>query len=91
MKTQHTQGKWAQDERGILADNQRIVWLPTTDENSEFVQYGIEQEEIDANARLIAAAPELLESLENIFALVKGECPSLLNEDSVRLGKMSKR
>ena len=35
-----------------------------------------------ANALLMAAAPELLTALEELYAMVKGECPSLLNEDS---------
>lgn len=35
-----------------------------------------------ANARLIAAVPELLECLRELYAIVRGECPSLLNEDS---------
>ena len=36
----------------------------------------------NANARLVAAAPDLLAALEELYAMVKGECPSLLNEDS---------
>ncbi len=39
-------------------------------------------EEAKANAHLIAAAPDLLAALEELHALVWGECPSLLNEDS---------
>jgi len=34
-----------------------------------------------ANARLIAAAPDLLDALKNLYALVQGECPSLLEDD----------
>lgn len=37
--------------------------------------------EAQANARLIAASPELLSALQNLYALVKGECPSLLEDD----------
>lgn len=38
--------------------------------------------EMEANARLISAAPELLDCLENLFATVMGECRQLLDEDS---------
>lgn len=37
--------------------------------------------EPEANARLIAAAPDLLEALRELFATVQGECPRLLDED----------
>lgn len=39
-------------------------------------------EENMANAKLIAAAPELLEALEELYAVVRGESNWLLNEDS---------
>lgn len=38
-------------------------------------------EEYKANAKLIAAAPDLLAALQSLYALVKGECPSLLEND----------
>ncbi|MNL54803.1 hypothetical protein D3C87_1781660 [compost metagenome] len=43
---------------------------------------GISREEAAANACLIKAAPELLDCLRELYAIVRGECPSLLNEDS---------
>ena len=35
-----------------------------------------------ANARLIAAAPELFEALRELYALVRGKAPSLLEDTS---------
>lgn len=42
-----------------------------------------------ADAALIAAAPELLNALEELTALVRGECPSLLDEYRGGLGRLS--
>ena len=36
----------------------------------------------EADAHLIAAAPDLYAALRDLAALVRGECPSTLNEDS---------
>lgn len=44
-----------------------------------------------AKAHLIANAPALREALEDLFAVVRGECPSLLNEDSGGDGELSIR
>ena len=41
-----------------------------------------------ANAHLISAAPEMYETLTELVALVRGECPSLLNEDSGGLARL---
>lgn len=38
-------------------------------------------EESEANARLIAKAPEMLELIQELVAVIRGECPSILDED----------
>lgn len=60
MNTKHTAGPWTfgkpnVDTFYILAGTENIGMLPTKIENAE------------ANAKLIAAAPELLENLKNII------------------------
>jgi hypothetical protein len=62
MNTKHTPGPWVVKNSGesnyfTIADSQ-ANWLMQIQHNGE--QYAVVQ---DANARLIAAAPELLESL----------------------------
>ena len=47
----------------------------------EFYRSRVMREEAVANARLIAAAPDLLDALRNLYALVQGEAPSLLEDD----------
>jgi hypothetical protein len=57
--TKHTPGPWVAIDHEIFADNQSRniadVWISFAN---------IEDEEAKANARLIAAAPDLLEALE---------------------------
>ena len=43
----------------------------------------------DEAQQLAAAAPELLAALIELHAMVKGECPSLLNEDSGGNGRLA--
>ncbi len=64
----HTPGPWLNAGRGagahIHADKGEIAWLRS--------YMGIPDEEIDANAHLVAAAPDLLEALRD-FASMKCE------------------
>ena len=61
MKTQHTPGPWKEDKYGCVIDaGGRVVC-------NEFCTTSIPLAESLANARLIAAAPELLEALENLL------------------------
>lgn len=46
------------------------------------LDFGYGSKSDEAHARLIAAAPQLLSALKELVAVVRGECPSLLNEDS---------
>lgn len=68
-KPKHTPGPWTVDRpsapkyaTGINADGfQVVLWLPDPEKSSKT------REELDANARLIAAAPEMLEALELVY------------------------
>jgi hypothetical protein len=78
MSGKHTPGPWvAQFVRyggtRILADNKPIVWVPP-DETVEDPSTGrileTTSDEADACARLIAAAPDLLEALQGLIEFV---------------------
>ena len=58
MKTQHTPGPWAFNSRQIFADSKN--------HGEAAIAYIQDLTEAEANARLIATAPELLEALESI-------------------------
>ena len=70
----HTPGPWKFDSRAhveaILSDSTDVCFLPhsgsTTARDKDL-------QEIRANARLIAAAPELLEACEMMLRLAEGE------------------
>jgi len=75
----HTPGPWVRDKYGnIKAGCQTLrvngVSLPCGAKPHDF-------EEIEANSNLIAAAPDLLAALKNLYAMVQGQCPSLLEND----------
>lgn len=59
----HTEGPWLAAERSagahIHSDHGEIAWLRSN--------MGISNEEIEANARLIASAPDLLHALEDLL------------------------
>jgi hypothetical protein len=73
----HTPGPWTIDEEWVY---------PEEHPNWAAVRIGDQGMSVNghigiANARLIAAAPDLLHALKNLYALVQGECPSLLEDD----------
>lgn len=61
--SKHTPGPWATDggDTVVAMGNQIVVTAPAPD--------GASREEMKANARLIAAAPDLLAALKAIFVL----------------------
>lgn len=76
MKTQHTPGPWTVDDNGFIYDyaGNTIADPHCSD---------IDLDEREANARLIAAAPELLNALERLYNAIDS-CveltPDLLQE-----------
>lgn len=75
----YTPGPWKAVHRGKHWNNPSVenyeIWWS---EDGELV---VDQVYEEADAHLIAAAPELLEALKNLYAMVLGECPSLLRDD----------
>lgn len=71
MKTQHTKGPWIVRGHDESQGGSLIVSLSADIENDVASVYGGNEDEPlerEANARLIAAAPELLEALKDVYA-----------------------
>lgn len=70
MKTQHTPSPWTISEHEhanvIFSDNGVICDVFHANEDDDMTASVESREESDANARLIAAAPELLSALERL-------------------------
>ena len=75
--TEHTPGPWVMNYRGTSGHiksiaNVRLGRTPTVARfDTGFTARSISHEESMANARLMAAAPELLESLEQCLQMVE--------------------
>ena len=62
MNTQHTPGPWE-----LIPASDRCPWPAVIrGETGGFLVHGISKQLCDADARLIAAAPELLEALQDL-------------------------
>ena len=66
--TKHTPGPWSFDGHGINTGGARLATINKTAQISTGKAWrAIEQPESDANAKLMAAAPELLEALNGLI------------------------
>lgn len=86
MSTQHTPGPWeiVSDHKSprIESDHGEFVCVASVDA-AGFVGLRFPNGGDDGpDARLLTAAPDMYEALKELYAVVKGECPSLLDEDS---------
>ena len=68
MSTQHTPGPWHWDGNPCNYDKeQEAPWLIDANDSYPPILGGTITCQSDANARLIAAAPDLLEALQDLF------------------------
>jgi hypothetical protein len=77
MSTQHTPGPWLTDRNNVHTGQIATIhhclnnsWVEVW--TDKWAQTGLGEEEQEANARLIAAAPELLEALTECMADADG-------------------
>jgi hypothetical protein len=87
--SKHTNGPWlvfCKDDRypGIEAEHKSIVIFGNDGESGQGVR-GDTREEALANARLIAAAPELLEASQSLLAIVESEFPDYVCDNDRRV------
>ena len=70
--TEHTPGPWRKTA-GYIASNKGVVavYVPSRGSIMHWADDNAASSELEANARLIAAAPELLEALENLHATAR--------------------
>lgn len=83
MSTQHTPGPWEIDDEYVKQSGNPDVGICRVlnmDKGGD--KQWFRGPITEANAHLIAAAPDMYEALKELYAVVKGECPSLLDEDS---------
>ncbi len=78
MKTKHTPGPWFVTSNGTQGAIAALISLDMNDDDLEYVCFIEDHGRKTANARLIAAAPDLLVALENIVEFA-AQCASELD------------
>jgi hypothetical protein len=81
--TEHTPGPWADDVTGDLSDRDGAIYSETSNTIVADNVYGRSEAEADANARLIAAAPDLLAACEALCEAVAGQSALLAIEGAL--------
>ncbi len=76
MNTQHSQSPWKWDGSKIRDNANQKVWFTLSDLRSN-------PNQVQANAKLIAAAPELLEALKSIVSEHGFNTSSSLKRDAL--------
>ena len=65
MKTKHTPGPWKINQTTLYRGEEMI-----SDESGQFIAGISNRDESEANAKLIAAAPEMLDALKAVYDLI---------------------
>lgn len=81
MKTQHTKGPWWHDDDGFITSGHGDNYITIADPNCS----KLDIDEREANARLIAAAPDLLNAIE-ILLIYAGDTEDM----SLEVWKLAK-
>lgn len=81
QQTKHTPGPWYLSDTGNLYSEATDRHIANLDTSMDFKN---NSQQLEANARLIAAAPELLEALERASKLLK-ENAGLFGKDQDRI------
>jgi len=87
MKTEHTPGPWKYEKWDSLAGEKHDRFIISVDYKHPFLdkvyiaEIGSLIIEKEANSKLIAAAPELLEALENIIDYAKIQVDRMWDQD----------
>lgn len=91
--SKHTPGPWYVSKRNplrVIESGPRAITLATCSTLGRGVTAENAQTEAEANARLIAAAPELCEALRNLLAVHEGEGGTLPNATGMARAALAK-
>lgn len=86
MTTKHTPGKWKSNAKHAACDNQAEVVIEQEDGSAPIAKvFQIYGDQMQANARLIAAAPELLDMLAKARRALSDQLPGYTMRNDPRL------